>query len=378
MTRDADVKAVVRARARRRGVSYTAARRDLQPPGAASTLHITNGDSAAMTIRETGLAGPAIAWRDILHEGPVPAGPTAELRAARAQFLAGWTEAIERADAPPNTVAAAQAGARSGDAHRQAMMLRELEQRDATLLAGHERSVLWFEADLYDQLQLIQVLDMLAEADVAPERIELVSAGEFPGVAHFGGLGELTAESLARLYEQRVTLTAEAVALARRAWAAFRAPEPTDLAALAMARSRELRFLGESIARLHQEYPWRGDGLSLTERRILQSIGDEGASAGELFRRVWAREPRPFQGDHVVYAALRALATCPHPLLELAGDDAPFARRRATLTEMGRFALAGSFVHLTVNEPSRWIGGVHLTPKNPWRYDPRHEHLIPR
>ncbi len=375
MTRDADFKATVRARARQRSISYTQARRDLRPPGASSTLHVTSGDSAATTIGEIGLDGPTIAWRDILHEGPVPAGPASELRVARARFLATWTEALERADAPPSLAPVARSGARGSDARRRTRMLRALEQRDATLRAGHARYVLWFEADLYDQLQLIQVLDMLAQSGVPPERIDLVSAGEFPGVAHFGGLGELTAASLAGLYAQRVTLTAEAVALARQAWAAFRAPEPEELATLAMARSPELRFLGESIARLLREYPWRGDGLSLTERRILQSIGDESASAGEVFRRVWARETRPFQGDHVVYAALRALATCPHPLLTLTDDGAPFARRRATLTEMGRLVLASSSDHLTVNQPSRWIGGVFLSPTNAWRYDPLHEHL---
>jgi hypothetical protein len=37
-------------------------------------LHVINGDSALETLREAGLPGSAIAWRDVLHEGPVP-GP---------------------------------------------------------------------------------------------------------------------------------------------------------------------------------------------------------------------------------------------------------------------------------------------------------------
>jgi hypothetical protein len=352
MTRDADFKAIVRARARRRGVPYAQARREevaRGPRAAPATLHVTNGESAAMTIRQTSLDGPVLSWRDLLNVGPVPAGSAAELRAARAHFLAAWSD---------GEVAAIE---------------RELEQRDAALLGPHQRYVLWFEADLYDQLQLIQVLDMLADANVAPERIELVSAGEFPGVAHFGGLGELAADALAGLYEERVTLTADAIALARRAWTAFRAPDPTELGALASARSRELRFLGEAIARLLQEYPWRGDGLSLTERRILQVVGDDGTTAFEVFRRVWARESRPFQGDHVVFAHVRALAECAHPLVELGGDGTRFGERTVALTEMGRFALAGSFDHVTLNGPDRWIGGVHLNARNRWCYDPRGE-----
>ena len=343
MTRDADFKAVVRARARRRGVPYAQARREevaRGPRREPATLHVTNGDSAAGTIRQTGVPGAVLAWRDTLHEGPVPAGSAADLRVTRARFLADWTGEPEAA------------------------LLRGLERRDAELIVGHDRYVLWFEADLFDQLQVIQVIDGLAEAGVEPGRIELVSAGEFPGVAHFGGLGELSAQSLGGLYEQRVTLGSEAVALARQAWAAFRAPEPTALAGLAAARSPHLRFLGEAIGRLLQEYPWQGDGLSLTQRRILQSA--DGASLGEVFRRVWSREARPFQGDHVVQRYVRDLASCAHPLLEVDGEA-------VRLTEMGELALSGTFDHLSSNAPSRWIGGAQVSPGNAWRYDPRLE-----
>jgi hypothetical protein len=35
-------------------------------------LHITNGDSVGGTLRQTGLPGDILAWKDILHEGPAP------------------------------------------------------------------------------------------------------------------------------------------------------------------------------------------------------------------------------------------------------------------------------------------------------------------
>jgi hypothetical protein len=304
-----------------------------------------------MTIRTTGLDGDVLAWRDILHDGPVPAGlgPSA-LRDERARFLAeaGHTE---------------RAAAR-----------RELAARDAMLARSRQRYVLWFEADLYDQLQLIQVLDRLAEAGVEPTRIELVSAGEYPGVAHFGGLGELAADGLVGLHEQRVALGPDSIALARRAWAAFRSPEPTALSSLTTIRTRELRFLGEAIGRLLEEYPWVGDGLSLTERRLLAELADGEATAGALFRRVWARERRPFLGDTPFYARLRSLAECPRPLVELAGDaSAPIHDRHARLSDVGRRVLSGEADHGELNGVARWIGGVHLTGAGQWRYDPRRE-----
>ncbi len=35
-------------------------------------LHVTNGTS--VSLAESGLGGEILAWVDVLHEGPVPAG----------------------------------------------------------------------------------------------------------------------------------------------------------------------------------------------------------------------------------------------------------------------------------------------------------------
>ena len=51
-------------------------------------LHVTNGDSVLKGFREGGIPGTYLAWRDVLHDGPVP--ETASLEAlsdVRARFL---------------------------------------------------------------------------------------------------------------------------------------------------------------------------------------------------------------------------------------------------------------------------------------------------
>jgi len=54
-------------------------------------LHLTNGDSAAGFLRDSGVADRAVAWRDVLREGPVPPGLTLEaMSQVRARFLADW------------------------------------------------------------------------------------------------------------------------------------------------------------------------------------------------------------------------------------------------------------------------------------------------
>ena len=124
-------------------------------------LHITNGDSAASGIRETGLAGEVLSWIDVLHEGPVPPDlDLEELRRVRAKFIAscGWAtfeEAVE------------------------SVLTSAIKVLAESL--GQDEVVLWFEHDLYDQLQLIQILDWFAHQKLGRTKLTMICAAEYLG-----------------------------------------------------------------------------------------------------------------------------------------------------------------------------------------------------
>jgi len=306
-------------------------------------VHVTNGDSTAATLRAAGLARQLVVWRDVLHEGPVPAVGDTELRDVRARFLGG-DDSVDR-------------------------VRRELEERDAALAGARDSEyVLWFEADLYDQLQIAQILDRLARLEVAPDRITLICIGEHLGIARFGGLGELDGPQLAALPGRAaVPVSAEAVALAQQAWAALRAADPGGLAAIVAARSPVLRFLPEAFDRLGREYPSTRDGLSLTERRLLAAVAGGASTAGSAFVRAAAREARPFLGDRFAYAAIERLARADVPLLVAAR---PVGRTAGvSITDAGRRVLSGQDDHVALNGVDRWVGGVHLLGRDVPRWD---------
>jgi hypothetical protein len=311
-------------------------------------LHVTNGDATVPGLQGTGLVEAVMPWRDVLHEGPVPDVPDDELRRVRAEFLGGDAEAL-------------------------------LAERDRTLAAHRDGEyVLWFEADLYDQLQLVQILARLHRFGVAPGRITLICVGEHLGIAHFGGLGQLSSEQLARLPGiAATTLTAANLEYATSAWAALRAPEPTALPAIVARHSRELRFVAEAFDRLAREYPSTRDGLSLTERRILAAVAEGAPTARAAFERCMAREARPFLGDTWSFDRMTRLATARSPLLEA---HAPVgAPTRLELTEAGREVLEGRRDHVALNGVDRWIGGVLLTGTSvPWRWDEGTETITAR
>jgi hypothetical protein len=313
-------------------------------------LHVTNGDIVVDHLRRAGLSPDALAWADVLHEGPVPAGlDDAGLRRVRAGFIAG----VDGLDAEA--------------------VRRRFEERDRALAAGRDGGyLLWFEADLYDQLQLAQILAALRELGVAPARVRLVCIGEYPGIAHFGGLGELEPGQFPGLLEVATPLTAEALELGAAAWAALRASDPGGLGAITASRSPELRFLGEAFDRLGREYPSTRDGLSLTERRLLAASNEGGEpSAAAVFVRLGEREARPFLGDLFCFRILARLAGGQVPLVELgpaAGEVTAATRLR--LTAAGGRVLRGEADHVALNGIDRWVGGVHLHgPEARWRWD---------
>ena len=355
MTKQADFKRRVRERMARTGESYAVARAQLlserRPeidPTWATALHVTNGDSTVPELRATGLAQHILCWRDALHEGPVPDVADDELRHVRVRFLAG-ENAAERGTA------------------------KELAERDRILESHRDgRYVLWFEADLYDQLQLIQILARLHALDVPADRTTLICIGEYPGIAHFGGLGELHAHQLSRLPAMAATpLTTAALEHATRAWRLFRASDPDGLGEIAATPARDLRFLAEAFDRLSREYPSMRDGLSLTERRIVAAVAEGARTAGAAFLRVGAREARPFLGDTRCYEAMARLARAHSPLLEFESTAHPVgAQSRLRLTDVGRQVLDGEADHVALNGIDRWIGGVHLHGHDvPWRWN---------
>ena len=140
-----------------------------------------------------------------------------------------------------------------------------IERHDA-----YDELILWYEHDLFDQLNLIQLLPWIRERVPAEKVVSLVCIGSFPGRPNFKGLGELTPVELGSLLGTRSPVTDEQYALAGRAWQAFREATPEALDTLRGEDTSALPYLATALTRFLQEYPWTSDGLSRTERRLLE------------------------------------------------------------------------------------------------------------
>ena len=153
------------------------------------------------------------------------------------------------------------------------------------------------------------------------------------------------------------------------------------MAALATAGIPELPFLGAALGRLLEELPAPRDGLSGTERRTLQAIAAGGASPATAFRAEQDLEAVPFLGDTWFYRALAALGRGPGRLVETGdgeqlppapplGDAHAFTTLTLRLTHAGERVLQEKADRLRLLGIDRWVGGTHITPGTPWRWDP--------
>lgn len=78
-------------------------------------------------------------------------------------------------------------------------------------------------------------------------------------------------------------------------------------------------------------------------------------------------------GDLSFWQIAKTLASGPSPLITLDAQTEMTGAPSGTvaLTARGRDVLAGRADHVKLNGIDRWLGGVHLTPRNDYRWDGR-------
>jgi hypothetical protein len=324
-------------------------------------LHVANGTSTTMTIEAAGIPGACSIWADVLYEGPVPAGLSDdELLDVRMRFLAG----------PDDLTGVTWAG--RDPTLDPANDLREWR----AAIARHDtydELILWFEHDLFDQLNLIQLLTWIRGRLPATKPVSLICIGSFPGRPDFKGLGELTTDELAPLLEIRQPIRDEQYELARRAWHAFREPTPEALDELRRADTSPLPYLAAAMTRFLEEYPWTRDGLSRSERRLLELAQGGGIALWKAFPLMHEGEQAYYTSDGSLAALAETLARTSPPLLtlDLAGTPAGYDLRGVvTLTDVGKSVLSGRQDRVATSGIDRWLGGVHLQSGGRiWRWD---------
>lgn len=295
----------------------------------------------------------------MLHDGPVPQKKALEaLSEVRAAYLSeafGYSLAQARED---------------------------FRRRDETVRdhAAYDRIELWFEHDLYDQLQLLQLLAFFA-AEKRKDGVLLIQADDY--------LGRQPPDAVGRLGATAAPVTPEQSMIATLAWRAFGDSTPEGMVSILDANLDALPWFEPALLRLLAELPAPVTGLGLTEERILAAIAAGAATPARAFAHVSAEEEARFMGDASFFRLLDGLTFADQPLiagiahrsrgLAAKPTGAPYrayANAPLRLTDFGRRVMAGEADHAAVNAIDRWWGGTHLTGAEMWRWDRHAGELI--
>jgi hypothetical protein len=291
-------------------------------------LNIVNGDACIKIMREAGIEGDFLAWIDFLHEGPVPANLSLDkLSKIRAKFISdyGFGSFTE--------------------------IMQEFYERDEYLktYTYYSHITLWFEHDLYDQLQLLQILSWFSIQDLEHTTLSIVATNNY--------LGECSTQQIKKLLHYETPVTSKHFEIANNAWHAFCHNSPEKWIELLDEPTAILPYLKGAVYRMLEEYPNTKCGLSRTEFQALAIIASGENNPLDIFTKYQTYEERRFMGDTIFWKILENFQN--YGVIENIEGE-------LQVTALGQKLLDGKEYWFNIKPFEKWIGGVKLTPDNLW------------
>ena len=212
-----------------------------------SLLHITNGDSFTSKLQSLQLQGDIITWREMLCEGKTLCTVGSEsFWKTRFEFL-NKNYKISKSWFVEKTL------------------------KEYRSLCNHKQQdhiVLWFEYDLFCQINMLAVLSWLKTHRRHAE-ISLVCSGKEDDSDKFYGLSELSDEKLMALYKDRTMLTQDDIEYADYVWQLYCSDNPIRLENLINNDNFQFEYLSDALKTHLKRFPTIKNGLNELENHIL-------------------------------------------------------------------------------------------------------------
>ncbi len=218
-----------------------------------SQLHITNGDSFTQKLKTLPVKGDIITWREMLCEGKTETNVGSEsFWKTRFEFL-----------------------------HKNYKVSKswfvEKTLKEYRSLCNHKQQdqiVLWFEYDLFCQINMLAVLSWL-KTYRRHAQISLVCSGKEDETDTLYALGELGDEKLMELYENRLMLSQDDIEYADYVWQLYCSDNPIRLENLTDFKNYNFSYLSEALQAHLRRFPTIKNGLNEVENRILEIAVEE-------------------------------------------------------------------------------------------------------
>ena len=218
-----------------------------------SQLHITNGDIFTQRLRELKFKGEIITWREMLCEGKTVTNVGSE---------AFWKTRFDFLHKNYNVSKS---------------WFVEKTLKEYRSLCNHkqeEEIILWFEYDLFCQINMLAVISWL-KTHRRHVQISLVCSGNEDDTDRLYGLGDLSDEQIQELYKTRVELSQDDIEFADYVWQLYCSDNPIRLEHLTDFEQYHFNYLGEALKTHLRRFPTIKNGLNEIENRVLQVAAEE-------------------------------------------------------------------------------------------------------
>ncbi len=210
-------------------------------------LHITNGDSFTSRLNELNIKGDIITWREMLCEGRTITDVGSEnFWKVRFDFFNKVYKVTKR-----NFI-------------NQTLK----EYRSLCNYKSHDEIVLWFEYDLFCQINMIAVISWLKKYK-SQTPISLVCSGKINNSKKLYGLNELSDKKIQDLYNKRTELTQDDIEFADYTWHLYCEDNPIRMQNFNNFNSSQFEYLPDAINAHFKRFPSVANGLNELENIVL-------------------------------------------------------------------------------------------------------------
>ncbi|MBO0329863.1 DUF1835 domain-containing protein [[Muricauda] lutisoli] len=218
-----------------------------------SLLHITNGDSFTSRLQTLEFKGDVITWREMLCEGKTLSTVGSEsFWKTRFEFL-NKNYKVSKS------------------------WFIEKTLKEYRSLCNHKQQdqiVLWFEYDLFCQINMLAVISWLKQHRRHAE-ISLVCSGKVEGSTKLYGLNELDDDKLMELYENRKVLSQDDIEYADYIWQLYCSDNPIRLENQIDNNDFQFEYLSDALKTHLKRFPTIKNGLNDLENHILEVAKQE-------------------------------------------------------------------------------------------------------
>ncbi len=245
------------------------------------TLHVLNGDSTAQIMERSSISGDIMVWREMLCEGPL------QKEVGSDKF---WTSRYSFFESE--------------------LGVSKLEYYDRTIkeiikiedIANYKEVVLWFEYDLFCQINLLAVCAYLLKYYRKDVKISLVCTGREDGKKSLQTLSDYSSVEYQKLLDKRVTLSRNNLLFAEESWNLYVENDREKLQAFDFNKSLKFKYLQIAMDQHLKRFP-KQNGLDQIENKILDLINFDLLTKKELIKNLllWQKKETVYGFGDVQY-----------------------------------------------------------------------------